>query len=127
MLGMFGIFGRSLEMQRLDDAFRAAGLQPRAVPDAVKIATLKQLKEATGSPQPDQQSCASAATLLAYCLLGAQAFAAKNGDAVTQVVETRLSQAIEFGHGLDARLVLLTMHAGLTHPSVVERFGLTVE
>ena len=42
---MFGIFGRSQEMQNLDDALRAVGLHPRTVPDAVKITTLKQLKE----------------------------------------------------------------------------------
>ena len=127
MLGLFGLFGRSQEMQRLDDAFRAAGLQPRAVPDSVKLTTMKQLKEASGSPSPDIRACASAAALLSYCLLGPEVFAAKNGASILESVEARLALAIAAGHGLDARLVLLTMHAGLTHPSVVERYGLTAE
>ncbi len=76
MLGLFGLFGRAAELERLDLALRAAGLHPRAIPDAVKLTTVKLLKE---------------------------------------------------GHGTDAGLVLLTMHAGLIHPNVVERHQLTME
>ncbi len=46
MLGLFGIFGRSHELQRLDQALRGGGLHPRLVPEAVKLTTLKLLKEA---------------------------------------------------------------------------------
>ncbi len=43
MLGLFGIFGRSHELQRLDQALRGVGLNPRLVPEAVKLTTLKLL------------------------------------------------------------------------------------
>jgi len=39
MLGMFGMFGRSHELQRLDQALRSVGLNPRLVPDAVMLTT----------------------------------------------------------------------------------------
>jgi hypothetical protein len=127
MLGLFGLFGRGAELERLDLALRAAGLHPRAVPDAVKLTTVKLLKEAGGGSAPDQRSCGAAAVLLAYCILGPQAFTAANGEAQTEAIEIRLSAACETGHGVDASLVLLTMHAGLIHPNVVERNQLRME
>ena len=50
-------------------------------------------------------------------------------EAETPVIgmEMRLAAACEAGGGTDARLVLLTMHAGLIHPNVVERHQLTME
>ena len=127
MLGLFGLFGRAAELERLDLALRAAGLHPRAVPDAVKLTTVKLLKEAGGGSAPDQRSCGAAAVLLAYCILGPQAFTAASGAAQTEAMEMRLTSACESGHGVDANLVLLTMHAGLIHPNVVERHQLTME
>src|SRR4051812_34757931 len=121
MVGMFGLFGRSREMQRFDDALRAVGLHPRIVPDAVKLATMKQLKEAGGS---DGSSFAAAAELLGYCILGPSGFIKSNDVEHIDAVEARIVSAIEAGHGLDARLILLTLHAKLTHPSVVERYSL---
>ena len=126
MLGLFGLFGRAAELERLDLALRAAGLHPRAVPDAVKLTTVKLLKEVGGS-LPDQHACAAAAALLGYCMLGPQAFGEANGAVQTEAAELRLAAACESGHGVDARLVLLTMHAGLIHPAVVERYQLTME
>lgn len=127
MLGMFGLFGRAAELERLDLSLRAAGLHPRAVSDAVKLTTVKLLKESGGGSVPDQRSCAVAAALLGYCILGSQAFTAANGVAETEAAEMRLAAACETGHGMDARLVLLTMQAGLIHPTVVERYQLTME
>jgi hypothetical protein len=127
MLGVFGIFGRSQEMQRFDDALRAVGLHARTVPDAVKLTTLKQVKEVRDGAGADQRACVAAAELLGYCMLGPQKFAISNSRHQTEAVEARLVTAIENGHGLDARLVLLTLHAGLTHPSVVERYHLAVD
>ena len=124
MLGLFGIFGRSQEIQRLDRAFRAAGLHPRIVADAVKIAMAKQLKEArSGAPDPVTE----AAELIAYCALGQREFALNNGAERTEAVEQRMERAIEAGQGLDARLILLTLHAKLTHPSVIDRYDLAAD
>jgi hypothetical protein len=127
MLGMFGIFGRSQEIKRLDDALRAAGLHPRLVPDAVKIATIKQLKEA-GRGTAEPHACAKAAELLSYCILGPRGFIEETDDPVKiDAVEARIDAAVDSGQGLDARLVLLTLQAGITHPSVIERYRLAIE
>lgn len=123
---MFGIFGRSQEMQNLDYALRAAGVHPRTIPDAVKITTLKQLKEANGGARPDSAALARAADLLGYCVLGPQAYAEKHDRNRIQAVEERLNAAIESGYGLDARLIMLMLHAGLTHRELIERHQLDI-
>lgn len=127
MLGLFGIFGRSVDIQRIDDAIRACGLHPNRMPDAVKLTMLKQLKEANGGRSPDGQACASASELVVYCSIGPTEFAQSNGVARTEAAEARVIAALEAGYGADARLVLLTLHAHVTHPSVVERFNLASE
>ncbi len=124
---MFGIFGRSQEMQNFDDALRAAGVHPRTIPDAVKITTLKQLKEANGGARPDFRAMAGAAELLGYCVLGPQAYAAKNDDGRMEAVEKRLDAAVGIGYGLDARLILLALHAGVAHRELIERYNLAIE
>ncbi len=120
MFGFFGIFGRSHELQRFDRALRGVGLHPRLVPEAVKLTTLKLLGEAGRDPNPYD----AVAELLGYCMLGARGFTECNGPSLTEAVETRLAAALETGDSLDARVVLLTLHAGVIQPSVVERYGL---
>ena len=124
---MFGIFGRSQEMQNLDGALRAAGVHPRTIPDAVKITTLKQLKEANGGARSNLRELADAADLLGYCVLGSQVFAEKHDRDRIRAVEERLNAAIESGYGLDARLIMLMLHAGLTHHELIERHHLGIE
>lgn len=124
MLGLFGIFGRSRDLQRLDQALRTHGLHPRLMPDAAKLTAFKLLREATGQQSPPPQAHAEAAALLTYCLLGAQGFAQENGLPATEAVERRIEVALEAGDSLDAQLVLLTLHAGLVQPTVVDRYGL---
>ncbi len=122
MLGFLGIFGRSREQQRLDQAVRAVGLHPVLVPEAVKLTILKLLGEARANPDPRPYT--AAAELLGYCLLGAQGFTECNDPSLTEAVEVRLAVALEAGDSLDARVVLLTLHARVIQPSVVERYGL---
>ncbi len=122
MLGLFGIFGRPQELERLDQALRGVGLNPRLVPDAVKLTTLKLLGEVGAGPDP--ASYAAAAELLGYCALGAQGFTECNDPSLTEAVEVRLAAALDAGDNLDARIVLLTLHAGVIQPSVVERYDL---
>ncbi len=109
MLGFMGIFGRSRELERLDQAVRAVGLHPRLVPDAVQITTVKLLAEAKAEPRAYD----AAAEMLAYCMLGPDIFTGDNGADLTEAVEARLGAALEAGDSLDARLVLLTLHAGV--------------
>ena len=127
MLGLFGIFGRSQDVQRIDDALRALGLHPNRMPDAVKLTMLKQLKEANGGRSPTIDACAYAAELLVYCSLGAKEFGESNGLERTRAAEARLVAALDAGYGPDARLVLLTLHAHVVHPSVVAQFDLASE
>ena len=103
---------------------RAVGLHPRLVPEAVKLTTLKILKEADGGASPAPRAYYATAELLGYCLLGAQGFAEANGLGLTESVEARLETALEAGDSLDARVALLTLHAGVVQPSVIERYGL---
>jgi hypothetical protein len=127
MLGLFGVFGRSVDLQRIDDSLRACGLHPYRMPEAVKLTMLKQLKEADGGRSPTAQACALASELLVYCALGAREFAQSNGAARTEAAEARVIAALESGYGADARLVLLALHSQVVHPSVVERFHLEYE
>ena len=97
------------------------------VPDAVKLTIIKLLKEARGGGEPDLSVCASAAELVGYCMIGDEEFAKLNGTERKEGAEARLVAAIESERSFDARLVLLTLEAGITHPDLVERFNLGIE
>src|SRR5258706_16082522 len=101
MLGFFGIFGRSQEIQRLDRSLRAVGLHPALVPDAVKITVVKQLKEASGGRAPDQRATEAAAELLGYCAMGPDAFSDNNGTEGTAAAENPVGAGIENESGVD--------------------------
>ena len=118
------LFGRSREVRRLDDALRAAGLHPALVLDAVKIATLKLLTEAGHGSSPDPSACTLAAEMLTYCALGDHDFGEERGESAARAAEARLEAALEAGDSLDARLVLLTLHAGIIRGSLVDRYDL---
>lgn len=124
MLGLFSLFGRSKDIQRLDRAVRDVGLHPMLVPDAVKITAVKLLKEAGAA---DETGHARGAEMLAYSLLGANGYADANGPEAEAALDSRLRAALEAGEGLDAQLVLLALQAGLAHPALVERHGLSAE
>ena len=127
-LSVFGIRGRSKEVHRLDDAMRAVGLVPKLVPDSVKLTVLKLLKEAEGGALADvDASCARAAPMLAYCVLGSEEFREANGPDATSAIEARLHHAIEIGDSLDARFAMLTLLAKVTQPEVIERFDLRLD
>ncbi len=122
-LGLFGIFGRSAELREFDRALRSVDLHPNLVPDAVKLTAVKMLKEQAGS-DPAPQSYRAAAEIVGYCMIGADAFAAANGPELATEVERRIETALDSGTSVDARLVLLTLHAKVIQPSVVASFQL---
>jgi hypothetical protein len=124
MFGFFALFGRSREVQRLGFALRAAGLHPALMPDAVKLTVLKLLTEETGDKMPGEQPCAQAAELLAFCMLGPRNFTTANDPGRAGAARARLEAALEAGESLDARLVLLVLHAGVVEPNLVDRYGL---
>lgn len=124
MFGLFGRFGRSRDLRQLDDELRTAGVHPALVSDAVKLTIIRLLKTAHGDAAPH---FADAAPLVAYCAIGPRPFADANGSDAAGAVERRLHAAIADETSLDAQIVLLTMHAGLIQPEVVERFGLNID
>ncbi len=128
IFGVFGIRGRAKEVHHLDDAFQALGLHPARVPDSVKLAAVKLLKEAEGGKMLDAvKSCMDAALLLAYCMLGSDSFMEANGRAKTDAAKFRLRLSIRNGESLDAKLAMLTLFADTIHPAVVQEFDLEVE
>jgi len=90
----------------------------------VKIAALKLLNEAGYGSSPDSAACAIAAEMLTYCILGDQGFHEEKGGGAARLLEARLEAALGAGNSLDARLVLLTLHAGIIQGALVDRFDL---
>jgi len=125
-IGFFGRFGRSSSLRAFDTALREVDLHPNLVPEAVKLTAVKMLIEQTGRDDPGAEVTQAAAEIVAYCLLGADAFAGANGAGPADAVEQRIDAALAAGTSLDARLVLLTLHARLIQPSVVDHFKLEV-
>lgn len=124
-LGFMGVFGRSHDLKQLDAALRAVDLHPGVVPEAVKLTIVNLLKDHAIGAEPAPQAYPAAAELVAYCMLGPTALSATNPPDVAERVEARIERALEAGDGLDAQLVLLTIHAKVIQPEVVERYGLS--
>jgi hypothetical protein len=123
-LGLFGVFGRSEDLRQFDRALRSVDLHPRLVPEAVKLTVVKLLGEHAPGRAPAPQSYRAAAELIGYCMIGAEAFAGSNDATLVRNVERRIEAAVAAGRGLDAELVLLTLHAKVVQPSVIHAFGL---
>ena len=123
-MGFLGRFGRSSDLRQLDEALRVLDLHPNLVPEPVKITVVNLLKDHADHAIPAAQAYAGAAEIVAYCMVGADGFAAANGEAATHVVEARIEAALASDDSLDAQLILLTLHAEVIQPSVVERFRL---
>ncbi len=123
-LGFFGIFGRAPELRQLDQCFRAVDVHPRLVPEAVKLTIISLLQDHAVGGAPTPQAYREAAEIVGYCIMGPAAFAAIDAPELAADVERRIERALEFHSTIDAKLVLLTLHAGVIQPSVVEHFGL---
>jgi hypothetical protein len=123
-IGFFGLFGRSSELREFDAALRSVDLHPRLVPEAVKLAAVKLLQERAKDRAPEPRSYRKAAEIIAYCMTGGKAFAAANDARLASGVERRLEAALDSGINLDAKLVLLALHAKVIQPSVIDDFGL---
>lgn len=123
MLRFFSMFGRSAALIALDEALRDYGVHPLLVPDAVKLTMLRLHKRvvAAGGGAP-AAAHAEAAQLFAYCMLGREGFIDSNGVRVADRADDRMEAAIAAGDTLDAKLILLALHAGLMAPEFAERF-----
>ena len=123
-IGFFGMFGRSPELREFDTALRSVDLHPNLVPEAVKLAAVKLLQGRAKDRAPEPRSYREAAEIIAYCMTGGEAFAAANDARLAAEVEGRIEAALDRGTNLDAKLVLLVLHAKLIQPSVVNDFAL---
>ena len=126
-MGFLGRFGRSSDLRQLDEALKALDLHPGLVPEPVKITAVNLLKDHAAGTGPPAQSYRAAAEIVAYCMIGAEPFAGAMGEAAARQVEARIEAALASGDSLDAQLILLTLHAGVIQPSVVEHFQLESE
>jgi hypothetical protein len=122
--GFMGIFGRSYDLRQFDQALRSVDVHPALVPEAVKLTAVNLLKDHAANDDPAPESYRAAAEIVGYCMIGAEAFAGANGEELARAVERRLEAALQSGDGLDAQLVLLTLHARVIQPSVVRDYGL---
>jgi hypothetical protein len=82
------------------------------------------LKEDADGSEPAPRAYRAAAEIVGYCMVGSEAFSAANDAQIAIDVERRIDLALISGTNLDARLVLLTLHAGVCQPSVIDRFQL---
>jgi hypothetical protein len=65
-LGLFGRFGRPPELRELDKALRSVDLHPNLVPEAVKLTTVRLLREHAHDGEPAPGSYRGAAEIIAY-------------------------------------------------------------
>jgi len=121
MIRFFDMFlGRSTAIRALDDALRATGLHPLLVPEPVKL-TVIQLTKKLAAGQRQDATFAESALLLAYCILGHEQFADSNSSEEAERADQRVEAALEEGDTLDAKLILLALHAGLISPEIADR------
>jgi hypothetical protein len=123
MLRLFDMLGRSAAMRALEDALRESGVHPLLVPDPVKLTVIKLNKKHAGVRTQDV-ACAEAAQLLAYCILGHEQFAASNSAADAERMDDRVEAALDDGDTLDAKLILLALHAGQIAQDIADRIDL---
>jgi hypothetical protein len=125
-LGFLGVFGRSSDLRQLDAALRAADLHPATVPEAAKLTIVNLMKDYFDD-DPPESSYPLVAAFFTYCLVGPDAFGRANGPEALKLVEQRMETALADGDGPDAQLVLLSLHANLIHPDVLERYDIDVD
>lgn len=120
------MFGRSGDLRQLDEALRKADLHPALVPEGVKL-TIVNLTNDRWPDEPPADAYSSVAQLCGYCVAGPDVFEQANGREPTLAVERRIEAALEAGDSFDAQIVLMTLHAKLINPEVVERYELRAD
>ena len=125
MLGLFNFFGRAEGLKALDLAFRAHDVHPRAVPEAVKLTTIRLMQKASDPGYVlSDADYHTAAELLSYCILGHDQFVASNTMDAAERTGQRVEDAIAEGDNVDAELILLALHSGVIHPTIADQFDI---
>lgn len=101
---------------------RSVDVHPRLVPEAVKLAIVRLLKDGAEGGEPAPPAYRAAAEIVGYCMIVAKPSRPPMAPSLRPEVEGRIERALIAGSKLDARLVLLTLHAGVCQPSVIARF-----
>lgn len=123
MFRMFDMLGRSTAMRAFDAALRAVGLHPLLVPDPVKLTAIE-LTRKLAAATPQQDAFADAAQVLAYAICGHGQFAENTSTSDAARADERFEAALDAGDTLDAKLILLALHAGLIAPEARDRIDL---
>jgi hypothetical protein len=123
--GFFGMFGRSSDLRQLDQALRVVDLHPALVPEGVKLTIVNLMKDHWPDDDPPPAAYPPVAELFSYCVAGPDAFERINGRERLLATERRLEAALDAGASFDAQIVLLSLHAKLISPEVVERYRLS--
>lgn len=123
MFRLFDMFGVSGTIRALDDAFRDAGVHPLLVPDPVKL-TVIQLNKKLAFNRTQDAAFAETARLMSYCLLGHEQYADTNSPEEADRIDNRVEAALHEGDTLDAKLILLALHANLLAPEISDRIDL---
>ena len=122
MLGLFNVFGRAESLKALDQAFREFDVHPRLVPEAVKLTTIRIMQKASDADYVlSDADYERAAALLSYSILGSDQFVASNSLTAANLAGQRLEEAVAAGDSVDAKLLLLAVHAGIIHPSMADQ------
>ena len=128
MIGLFRIFGRADGLKALDQALLDFGVHPGAIPEAVKLATIRLMRKASGAGYVlSDRDYETAAELMSYAILGPDQFVASNSLDAARLAGERVDMAIAAGENLDAELLLLTLHADLIHSRVSDQFEIETD
>jgi|TARA_B100000530_G_scaffold128968_1_gene80579 hypothetical protein len=119
------LFGRSRRLEELSGAFRASGVHPDLIPDAVLLTIIKLLKSTYGKDISSGMS--DTCDFFAYLLLGQEALKYNLQDSKVYAFEKRLESALENSSCLDYKLLALSYHSGLINPAVKKEFKISNE
>ena len=124
VFGVFGLFGRSKDVRRLEQALQGCGLNSRAVDHAILLTVIRLLRAGPGLLDPAVQQ---AAEMLSYAALGPDDFEEENGAALGEALQGRAEDAARTNEGIDAQILLLALQCGLANETIAERFEWDVE
>ncbi len=124
---IFGFFGRKKEIHMIDDGLKRAGTFSAVVPDAVKLTLWRLAKDRGLLKDNPEASLHDLAGFLSYCILGQEDFEDFNGPEDAKEMLRRLEMVKIFEDGIDAEIVLLTLHAGLADETTAGQYSIEAE
>ncbi len=121
---IFGFFGRKKEIHMIDDGLKRTGTFSAVVPDAVKLTLWRLAKDRGLLKDNPEAALHDLAGFLSYCILGQEDFEDFNGPEDAKEMLRRLEMVKIFEDGIDAEIVLLTLHAGLADETTAGQYSI---